>query len=73
MAQTIKDQHIAERFTGDLDEVSEKVSEKIKSGEADGAQIGIVPDPGDVVKINGLDWKVVRADSAAPRITLELL
>lgn len=50
-----------------LSEVLEEV-DQVKSGT-----VGEIPEPGDVITINGLEWKVVRASSEITRITLELI
>lgn len=56
--QTLKDNHPIEFFTGEMNELSGTLHEKILSGEADAGVIAKMPENRQEVKINGLTFRV---------------
>lgn len=56
--QTINDGEVDELFTGEASELSDKLTEKMENGEADGGIIAHLPEADQEVEINGLKFNV---------------
>ncbi|MDZ7658038.1 hypothetical protein [Fodinibius sp.] len=56
--QTINDGEVDELFTGEASELSDKLTEKMENGEADGGIIANLPEADQEVEINGLKFNV---------------
>jgi len=69
--QTRKDGEILEATTGEFDELSDRLSSKIKSGEVDSGTIGNLPEKGKEVEINGLVFQVQQITKSG-NVVLEL-
>lgn len=58
---------------GDPNKVARSLVDKLRKDVASSGTMGKIPAPGEIVDINGLQFKVDRADSDGKRITIELI
>ena len=71
--QEYKDDRIIKSLTGDTKELIGTLEKDIKNGKATHGIIGKLPQKGDLIKINGLKYRIVYVDKQLGKVNLKII